>query len=307
MANTNVKFSVIIPTYNREHLLVDALQSAFDALPSNGEVIVVNDGLTFSHETILIIDKLGASLTTTSGSTGAGAARNLGAEMAQGRWLFFLDDDDLISKDYWRAVQLYIDRILPVETNAYGFCGSASYSNREAMKTAALGDIKIKVTHQDGPDLKLKLAGFGLGFWISKSLFKDIGGINPALKTNEDLDFCLRLLSTEAQCHKSVDIGAFIFIGDHGSASAQSTTKRHNSKQRASYFKHIIEFNSRIIESDPKINYWLLQRYLKMSARSRNLASLRFLWASQSLITSRKFTLSIYWGISFLLSIFHNY
>jgi len=307
MANTNVKFSVIIPTYNREHLLVDALQSAYNALPSGGEIIVVNDGTTFLHETILIINRLGASVTTTSGSTGAGAARNLGAEMAQGSWLLFLDDDDLISKDYWRAVQAYIDRALPVETNAYGFCGSTSYLNRRAMKTAALGDIKINITHQDGPELKLKLAGFGLGFWVSKSLFKGIGGINPALKTNEDLDFCLRLLSNQAQCHKSVDIGAFIFTGNHGSASAQSTTKRHNSKQRASYFKHIISFNSQIIGSDPKINHWLWQRYLKMGARSRDLASLRFLWASQSLATSSKFTLSLYWGISFLLSIFHNY
>tara|TARA_B110000211_G_C14012729_1_gene523958 strand:+ start:306 stop:1235 length:930 start_codon:yes stop_codon:yes gene_type:complete len=307
MRNTKIKFSVIIPTFNREHLLTDALKSAYDALPIDGEIIVVNDGLKFSDEIISIIVECGASFTTTSGSAGAGAARNLGAEMARGSWLLFLDDDDLISKDYWRAVKAYVDLNLKVEDDAYGFCASVSYSNRTAMRTAAHVDLKFTFNLNDGTNLKPKLAGFGLGFWVSKSLFERIGGINPELQTNEDLDFCLKLLNAGAQCYQTKDIGAFIFTGNHGNTLARSTTKRHSPKQRAAYFKHIIDYNSHIIKSDPKTNRWLWKRFLKMEARCRGLRGLQLLWATQSLTTPNKGALSIYWGSEFLISLFRNY
>ena len=307
MTSTEIKFSIIIPTYNREHLLIDALQSAYAALPHGGEIIVVNDGPKFPHKIVSIIAELGASVATTSGSIGAGAARNLGAEMAQGRWLLFLDDDDLISKGYWHSVKAYVDLHLKLEDDAYGFCSSTSHSNREVMKTATHTDTKFKFCPDDGPKLKPKLAGFGVGFWVSKSLFNKIGGINPDLRTNEDLDFCLRLLSAQAQCHKSKDIGVFIFKGDHGHALAKSTTKHHRPKQRAAYFKHIIKFNSYIIESDPKTKRWIWKRYIKMEARSGDLRGLHFLWTSQSLSNVNKAALSIYWGIEFLISLFRNY
>ena len=306
MINKKNKFSVIIPTYNREHLLTDALQSAYNALPVSGEIIIVNDGPKFSDKMVSKIAELGASIATTPGSTGAGAARNLGAEVAQGSWLLFLDDDDFISKDYWHAVQAYVDFNLKIDDDAYGFCAGVSNSNRNEMKAAALADANFKFSPTCGPLLKPKISGFGVGFWVSKSLFKKIGGINASLQTNEDLDFCLRLLSDKAQCHKSKDVGAYIFKGARGNTSAKSTTKRHSPKQRAAYFKHIIYTNSKIIESDPKINHWIWKRYLKMSARSRELPGLHFLWASKSLTVTNKAVMSIYWGIEFLISIFYN-
>ena len=307
MSGTEIQFSIIIPTYNREHLLIDALQSAYDALPNGGEIIVVNDGPKFPDNIVSIVAKLGASVAKTAGSIGAGAARNLGAEMAQGRWLLFLDDDDLISKSYWHSVQAYVDLHLKSEDDAYGFCRSISYSNREMMKTNAYTDTKFKFCPDDGPRLKSKLAGFGVGFWVSKSLFNKIGGINPDLRTNEDLDFCLRLLNAQAQCHKSKDIGVFIFKGDHGHTLAKSTTKHHDPKQRAAYFNHIIKFNSHIIGSDPKTKRWIWKRYMKMEARSGGLDGLKRLWVSQSLSTVNKVTLSVYWGIEFLTSLFLNF
>ena len=85
MGNARVKYSVIIPTYNRKPLLAEALQSLQDALPDCSEVIVVNDGPAFEQPTRDLIAKtLGAVSVKTKGGLGAGAARNIGADHARG-------------------------------------------------------------------------------------------------------------------------------------------------------------------------------------------------------------------------------
>jgi len=306
VSGAKVKFSVIIPTYNREDLLAGALQSAYRALPPDSEMIVVNDGAAFSEHMQSVLVDLRATVTATSGSLGAGAARNLGAKLARGRWLLFLDDDDLISKDFWRAVESYIDHKLVGEANAYGFCKTTSHSDRTQMKTLAAQTGVFHFNTQEGQSIKSKLAGLGQGFWVSKSLFEEIGGIDPNLKTNEDTDLCLRLLTAGGQCHKTIGVGAFIFTGNRGIAAAHSTTKRHGPKQRASYFKHIINTNSEILAKDPKAMHWLWKRYLKMAIRSREITSLNDLWAFPELTKTGKLSLALYWILWAFISIFYR-
>jgi len=75
MGDARVKYSVIIPTYNREPLLAEALRSVQAALPDCSEVIVVNDGPAFETPTRDLIKTLGAVAVKTKGGLGAGAAR----------------------------------------------------------------------------------------------------------------------------------------------------------------------------------------------------------------------------------------
>ena len=89
MGDARVKYSVIIPTYNREPLLAEALRSVQAALPDCSEVIVVNDGPAFETPTRDLIETLGAVAVKTKGGLGAGAARNIGADRARGQWLLF--------------------------------------------------------------------------------------------------------------------------------------------------------------------------------------------------------------------------
>ena len=109
MGDMRIKYSVIIPTYNRERPLAEALRSVQAALPDCSEVIVVNDGTEFEPPTCDLIGTLGAMTVKTKGGLGAGAARNIGADCAHAQWLLFLDDDDLIAVGYWQAVARYID------------------------------------------------------------------------------------------------------------------------------------------------------------------------------------------------------
>jgi glycosyltransferase involved in cell wall biosynthesis len=90
-----VKVSVIIPTYNREHLVSEAISSvlAQDIEGCILEIIVVDDGST--DKTREVLKAFGDKIRYIyQENKGAGAARNRGIDEATGEWIAFLDSDD---------------------------------------------------------------------------------------------------------------------------------------------------------------------------------------------------------------------
>ena len=88
------QFSVIIPTYNREQLSTEAIRSVLDQTIQDFEIVVVNDG---GNVPIVPDDPRIRILTKANG--GPASARNHGIRAAQGRYITFLDDDDLYTPD----------------------------------------------------------------------------------------------------------------------------------------------------------------------------------------------------------------
>jgi glycosyltransferase involved in cell wall biosynthesis len=87
--------SIVIPTRGRPALLARAVQTVLGQTVRDIEVIVVVDGADAETELLLnaVADpRLRVQVHTTS--LGSGAARNVGAGMARGTWIAFLDDDD---------------------------------------------------------------------------------------------------------------------------------------------------------------------------------------------------------------------
>ena len=101
------RLSVVIPTWNRAHLVCDAVESALAQGPQV-EVIVVNDGST--DETHKVLTRRFGSrirLLRTPSRLGVGAARNAGVRVATGELLAFLDSDDVwLSKKQDAELQL---------------------------------------------------------------------------------------------------------------------------------------------------------------------------------------------------------
>src|SRR5687767_5541436 len=86
--------SIIIPTFNRAHLLARAIQSVISQTSSEWELIIVDDGST-DNTKLLVKDFLGDKIRYFyQENHGANRARNLGAKNAAGPFLSFLDSDD---------------------------------------------------------------------------------------------------------------------------------------------------------------------------------------------------------------------
>jgi glycosyltransferase involved in cell wall biosynthesis len=89
----SLSVSIVIPTYNRAHLIGRALSSAVSQLLSGDEVIVVDDGST--DNTPETIKSFGPAVRLISvDRVGAGRARNAGAALAKNDLVAFLDSDD---------------------------------------------------------------------------------------------------------------------------------------------------------------------------------------------------------------------
>ena len=93
---TKPLLSVVIPTWNRAHIVCEAIESAFAQRIGQVEVIVVDDGST--DNTVEVLEKSFGSwirLLRLPRRRGAGAARNAGIGLATGKLIAFLDSDDL--------------------------------------------------------------------------------------------------------------------------------------------------------------------------------------------------------------------
>lgn len=89
----NPLISIIIPTYNRPHLLQLAVESALAQTIENFEVIVVDDA---SPEPVNLPEHPKLRIIRQPDNKGGSAARNVGAKAAKGDWITYLDDDDIL-------------------------------------------------------------------------------------------------------------------------------------------------------------------------------------------------------------------
>ena len=106
----NKKVSIVIPIYNVEKFLADAIESVLNQTYKNLEVILVDDGspdncgkicdeYALKDERIKVIHKVNGGLS---------AARNSGIEIATGDYIMFLDSDDLLTEN---ACELFLNKI----------------------------------------------------------------------------------------------------------------------------------------------------------------------------------------------------
>lgn len=92
-----IRYSIIIPTYNASSTLEPLLESIAAETPSDCEVIVVDDGST--DNTPDLAARFDVCYERMPENRGPAAARNRGAELAQGEWLVFTDSDTLFLPD----------------------------------------------------------------------------------------------------------------------------------------------------------------------------------------------------------------
>jgi glycosyltransferase involved in cell wall biosynthesis len=91
-------FSIIISTFNRSELLIKTVRSVLDSTFDDFEIVVVDDGSTDdTRKQILNLRDKRVSYVFIENSGGPARPRNLGILNSKGKWLCFLDSDDLFS------------------------------------------------------------------------------------------------------------------------------------------------------------------------------------------------------------------
>jgi glycosyltransferase involved in cell wall biosynthesis len=128
--------SVIVPTHNRPHLLARAVRSILAQTFQDFEIIVVNDGGQPVEPALRDLDGDGRIHFVSAGRTrGLPGARNLGLRIARGRYVAYLDDDDLFYPEHLETL---------VATLSAGPC-KVAYTDAERLHVKAVGDDLVTV------------------------------------------------------------------------------------------------------------------------------------------------------------------
>jgi glycosyltransferase involved in cell wall biosynthesis len=179
--------SIIIPTYNYGHYVMDAINSALASDYSPKEIIVVNDGSTdgLTDKVLASIDHHKVKVFTIPNG-GVAAARNFAISKAKGKYILSLDADNIVLPDYLpKAIE-----ILEAESNIdivyadYQLFGSSN----EVHHQGELNYVKILYhNHIDNCAVFRKVA-----------FDRTIVGyeMEAKLNTHEDWMFWLRMLVT---------------------------------------------------------------------------------------------------------------
>lgn len=176
--------SIIIPNYNRAHLLKDVINSVVKQTYKNIEIIVVDDASTDNSINILKeIQKNNKKLTIKrlEKNSGANICRNKGVELSNGEYISFLDSDDYFKKDK-------IEKQISVFTEKEDVGFVVTGFGEKNFKKVSEGYIDIKETL-----FQNNLGGFST-LMVRKDIFQYVGGLDPKLLSCQDWDLFLKLL-----------------------------------------------------------------------------------------------------------------
>jgi len=182
--------SVIVATRNRPESLARtiSLLSEQDLPAAHYEIVVVDDGSVPPVRLLRGASSARLKLIRLDGSERS-AARNAGAMTAGGRALIFVDDDMRVGRTFI-SQHMAAHRRWPeaLVVGSVGFPKEAMAKPFVRFRQALEGTV---VPEMPGPTRISNFCAAG-NMSISRSLFHDIGGFDPAIVSGEDQDFALR-------------------------------------------------------------------------------------------------------------------
>lgn len=195
-----MKYSVIIPVYNRPDEVDELLSSLCMQTKSDFEVVVVEDGSSIPCEEV--VKRYASQLLIryfVKPNSGPGQSRNYGAERSQGEYIIVLDSDVVLPRGYIAAV----DEVLAREPlDAFGGPDAAhpdftpiqkaiSYSMTSFFTTGGIRGGKKQL------DKKFYPRSFNMG--VKATLWSKLGGFAD-MRFGEDIDFSIRIYESGAKC-----------------------------------------------------------------------------------------------------------
>ena len=259
--------SIVIPTRDRPLLLRDAVASALLALKGvAGEVVVVDDHSEVSAaDSLSDIQDARLWIQPNRRSTGASGSRNSGVEAAVGDLIVFLDDDDLLRTGYINWV-LQVAKQDP--SVSYGFSAIHRFSGM--INDSCLVEFRSPACQwiADLPITK-RLAGLGCGFWVRRSVYLELNGLDESLSVNEDTDFCILLLAKSIHGIYSSEAGVMVRAHSLSSSGERaSVTKSTGWLERAHNFERIMVKHHSALWAMDQLRLYLLIRLIKMIAKT---------------------------------------
>jgi hypothetical protein len=213
------RVSVIVRTKDRPRLLAEALESLRAQTFGDFEVLVINDGGVPPAG----LPTVGAGLrvVTTASPHGRSKALNTGLQAARGRFVAYLDDDDLWLPNHLEVLERFLSG-----TDSY----RAAYADVRVVMQTLGGDGHYHdartVTTYDRPFVRARLLSSNtvplIGLLHDRELGLAVGGFDESFDLYEDWDFLIRL-SEKTRFHRLPGVTSVYRLRDDASNATTGT------------------------------------------------------------------------------------
>lgn len=196
--------SVIVPVRNGERFIADALGSVTSQLQADDEILVVDDRCT--DNTLAVIDRIkDPRIRVLPGlAKGVSSARNIGIDHASGKFICFLDHDDLWPEGRHTALLELLE-------------GQQDYDAVYGRIHVILEADAPLAPHSDTLDGKYMAALVATGLY-RRELIDRVGRFDEEMHFGEDTDFSIRLTEIGMRAFRA-DIVSLIYRRHAGNAS----------------------------------------------------------------------------------------
>lgn len=250
--------SIIIPLYNKAKSIGRTIDSVLNQNFKNFELIIVDDGSTDQSKNIVQEFSDSRIRYFYKNNGGVSSARNFGAKVANSKWLYFLDADDLITESGLEELSKNREKFRSVEIIVGGYIirkgkqENYIYPEKEGLIRYPLKSWwKNKIFPRTG------------NFLITKNAFFSLGGFDERISYNEDFAFVLKMLSTyEIACRKSL---IMVYTDDDKKLSISKTPL---SKEIGAYLEPLSIENIYVSYFVYKQYQWTIQRRKDMEDES---------------------------------------
>jgi glycosyltransferase involved in cell wall biosynthesis len=184
-------FSVVLATYKRPRLLQDALASILDQTCQDFEILLVNDGGD-AVESVLEWNGRDARITyIRQPNRGPSGARNAALKLARGRYIVYLDDDDLMRPEHLEVLRQHFE----------GAPNAVVYTDAEIVLESLEGGLrrehfrKSLYPHEEYDKDQLQIINYIPinTFSHARHWLETVGYFDESLRALEDWDLLLRL------------------------------------------------------------------------------------------------------------------
>jgi len=220
----NEKISIIIPYYKGENYIRETLKSVYDQTYQDFEVIIVNDG---SERSALDLIEKNSDFKNLKiihqENQGQSSARNNGVKSATGKYILFLDCDDLIDKKFLDKTHQILSK-----DNQTRICYTKGKFFEKTDKEWVLQPFNTF-------DFLIENC-IPITALIYKEDFEKVGGFDTQLNYYEDWDFWISLVEIGAKVHK-IDEFLFFYRIRNTTDSLTNTSIDNSSRLSDNFFE----------------------------------------------------------------------
>ena len=194
-----MRYSLIIPVYNRPDEVDELLESLTRQHFQDFEVLVVEDGSSVPCESV--VDRYATSLDIhylKKANSGPGQTRNFGAERSRGEYLLILDSDCVLPPNYLDAIEAELQK---EPADAFGGPDRAHESFTRVQKAINYAMTSFFTTGgiRGGKKKMDKFYPRSFNMGIRREVYQDLGGFSK-MRFGEDIDFSIRIFKAGYRC-----------------------------------------------------------------------------------------------------------